>query len=136
VIVPGTLLFAAALLILATRMGPTPHYWTVLFPASILTGIGVGFSISTLGSAANAFLPPTRFAMGSAFNATCRQVGAALGIAIAVALLGQPGRPDAAAAFDRTWVVLATTSLAAGAVMLLFYRRPVTADHEAVVLPV
>ncbi|MEA3076689.1 MAG: hypothetical protein QOF60_1597 [Actinomycetota bacterium] len=136
VIVPGTLMFAAALLILAARMGPTPQYWTVLFPASILTGVGVGFSISTLGSAANAFLPPTRFAMGSAFNATCRQVGAALGIAIAVALLGTPGRPDAAAAFDRTWIVLASTSLAAGTVMLLFYRRPVTAGHEAVVLPV
>jgi EmrB/QacA subfamily drug resistance transporter len=136
VIVPGTLMFATALLVLAARMGPTPQYWTVMFPASILTGVGVGFSISTLGSAANAFLPPTRFAMGSAFNATCRQVGAALGIAIAVALLGQPGRPDAAAAFDRTWVVLAATSLAAGTVMLLFYRRPVTAGHEAVVLPV
>lgn len=136
VIIPGTFLFAVALATLAVRMGREPEYWAVLFPATVLTGLGVGFSIATLGSAANAFLPPTRFAMGSAFNATCRQVGAALGIAIAVALLGRPGRPDAAAAFDRTWIFLAATSLASGVVMLLFYRRPVSAGHEAVVLPV
>jgi EmrB/QacA subfamily drug resistance transporter len=136
VIIPGTLFFAAALLSLVVRIEPEPHYWSVLFPASIFTGLGVGFSISTLGSAANAFLPPTRFAMGSAFNATCRQVGAALGIAIAVAMLGTPGGPGSSARFDRTWTALAGTALASGAVMLLLYRRPADAPQpEIEVLP-
>jgi MFS family permease len=134
VIVPGTLVFACGLLSLAARMGPEPHYWSVMFPASVMTGIGVGFSISTISSAATAFLPPTRFAMGSAFNATGRQVGAALGIAIAVALLGRPGRANVGATFDRTWTFLATMVLASGAVVLLGYRRPAGAPEPDVSL--
>lgn len=136
VIVPGTVLFAAGMALLSLRIHPDPNYWSVFFPSSILTGIGVGLSISTLGSAANAFLPPTRFAMGSAFSSTCRQIGAALGFAAAVSLLGTPGRPDAQAAFVRTWGILTGVILLSGLVMLLFYRRPVSAPEPDVpILP-
>jgi hypothetical protein len=50
-------------------------------------GIGVGSTISTLGSASNAYLPPQRFAMGSACNATARQIGAAIVVDVVAALL-------------------------------------------------
>lgn len=128
VIVPGTLLFAVGMALYAVRLGPTPDYWGDYFLSNLLVGAGVGMTISTLGSASNAFLPPTRFAMGSAFNATTRQIGAALGIAITVALLGsgtglQP--------FDRTWFSMATVALAAGLVMLTLYRRPIATVEEA-----
>ena len=124
VIVPGTLLFAAGILGLVAFIGVEPNYWAVLFPANVLTGFGVGFTISTLGSAANAYLPPHRFAMGSAFNATCRQIGAALGIAIAVSVLGRPGSAGFVASFDTAWLFIAGTALASGAVILVLYRRP------------
>ncbi len=124
VIVPGTLLFAAGILGLVVFIGVEPNYWAVLFPANVLTGFGVGFTISTLGSAANAYLPPHRFAMGSAFNATCRQIGAALGIAVAVAVLGRPGSPGFIASFDTAWLFIAITALLSGAVILVLYRRP------------
>ncbi len=134
VIVPGTLLFAAGILALVVFIRPEPNYWTVLFPANVLTGFGVGFTISTLGSAANAYLPPARFAMGSAFNATCRQIGAALGIAIAVAALGRPDAPDFEATFDRTWIFIAVTALLSGGLILGFYRRPSAAPEPDVEL--
>lgn len=128
VIVPGTLLFAAGILALVFFVGEEPNYWPVLFPANVLTGFGVGFTISTIGSAANAFLPPHRFAMGSAFNATCRQIGAALGIAVAVAMLGRPGTRDFVDSFDLAWTFIALTALASGALVFAFYRRPVVVD--------
>ena len=136
VIVPGTLLFAAGIVGLVAFADPEPEYWRVLFPANVLTGFGVGFTISTLGSAANAFLPPARFAMGSAFNATCRQIGAALGIAVAVALLGRPGGPDFVDSFDTAWLFIAGTALLSGGLILTLYRRPSTApEPDVAVLP-
>ena len=131
VIVPGTILYALGLVLLVIRMEPTPDYWSTLFPSNLLVGAGVGMTISTLGSASNAFLPPTRFAMGSAFNATVRQIGAALGIAMVVAMLGTPGEGDVLATFDRTWLTMAAISLLAGLVMLTLYRRPIAAVEQA-----
>lgn len=133
VIAPGTVLFATGAAILATRMGPTPDYWREMFPASVLGGLGVGCAISTIGSAATAFLPAQRFAMGSAFNNTCRQIGAAVGIAMAVAMLQQSARLGPLTAFHRTWAVLAALSLAAGALMAALYRRPAYAPAPDVV---
>ncbi|HUP87161.1 MAG TPA: MFS transporter [Acidimicrobiales bacterium] len=132
VIAPGTLLFASGIIGLVLFIGPEPDYWRVLFPANVLTGFGVGFTISTIGSAANAFLPPTRFAMGSAFNATCRQIGAALGIAVAVSVLGRPGSQDFVDSFDTAWSFIASTALAAGALILFAYRRPPEAPEPDV----
>lgn len=134
VIVPGTLLFAAGITGLVLFLRPEPNYWSVLFPANVLTGFGVGFTISTLGSAANAYLPPDRFAMGSAFNATSRQIGAALGIAVAVAVLGRPGGPDFVASFDRAWTFIAATALLSGLLILTLYRRPPDAPEPEVPL--
>jgi EmrB/QacA subfamily drug resistance transporter len=134
VIVPGTLLFAAGILGLVAFITPEPDYWRVLFPANVLTGFGVGFTFSTLGSAANAYLPPNRFAMGSAFNATCRQIGAALGIATAVAILGRPGTPDFADSFDTAWTAIAIAALTSGALILFAYRRPPGAPEPDVEL--
>lgn len=95
----------------------------------MFTGIGVGFTISTVGAASNAFLPPTRFAMGSAFNATVRQIGAALGSSIAVAVLGSADNIGAARASDRAWIFMAVMSFAAGLLMLTLYRRPISAPQ-------
>jgi EmrB/QacA subfamily drug resistance transporter len=125
VIVPGTLLYALGLGLLAVRIQPEPDYWAVMFPSNLLVGAGVGLTISTLSSASNAYLPPTRFAMGSAFNATVRQIGAALGIAVAVAMLGTAVGGDVEPAFRRTWFTMAAIALSAGVVMLALYRRPI-----------
>lgn len=132
VIVPGTIVFAIGVALMALRLGPEPAYWTNLFPASVFTGVGVGFTISTVGAASNAFLPPMRFAMGSAFNATVRQIGAALGFAVAVAILGTADDVGPARAFDRAWVFMAAMSLTAGVLMWTLYRRPITAPEPDV----
>ena len=132
IVVPGALFFAAGCALLI-RLPLEPDYWRAYFPAFLVVGLGVGLTISTIGAASNAFLPPDRFAMGGAVNATLRQIGAALGIAIAVALLGEPTSPVAVGrAFDHAFTFVAFAGLAAGLLMWALYRPPIAPVVEGV----
>lgn len=82
----GSSLLAIGTFGLSRTLTLDPHYLTHYMPWMLLTGAGVGCSISTLSSSASAFLPPARFAMGSALNTTARQIGSALGAALATSL--------------------------------------------------
>jgi EmrB/QacA subfamily drug resistance transporter len=130
VVLPGLALFAVGMAMLLTFAGPDPDYWRAWFPSIVVTGTGLGISFATIGSAANAYLPPNHFAMGSAFNATCRQVGAALGIAAATALRSTAST-DGMAGFHRCWWFIVGAAAAAAAVMGLLYRPPSDADALA-----
>jgi MFS family permease len=110
VAVPGGLLFAAGCALFSLRLGATPHYASVILPATLTTGMGVGLSFASLGSAAVAELPPTRFATGSAVASCLRQVGAVLGLAVLVAVLGNH---PSLHVFHRAYALMAGT----GAVM-------------------
>jgi hypothetical protein len=65
-----------------------------------------------LSAAAVAGLPPERFGIGGAVNQTARQMGAVLGVALLVSILGTPTSPDAALdAFRSAWVLCAVAAL-------------------------
>jgi EmrB/QacA subfamily drug resistance transporter len=117
-LVPGQLLFAAGVLWLATGVGATPAYLTLWLPAFLLTGVGVGLSLPSLSSAAVAALPPNRLATGGAVNNTARQVGAALGVAILIAIVGRPGGAEALDAFRQGFLFCAACAVACGAIAL------------------
>jgi EmrB/QacA subfamily drug resistance transporter len=114
VALPGGLLFAAGCLLFAATTRATPDYATEFLPWTILTGTGVGLSFAAWGSAAVAELPASRFATGSAISSTSRQIGAVLGIAALVAILGTPAPQDVVASFHEAWRLMATTSIVAG----------------------
>jgi hypothetical protein len=126
VIVPGALLFAAGQLWFATQVGPAPAYLRDWLPGLLLGGLGIGLALPTLGSAAAATLPAAHFALGSAVNATARQLGAVLGVSMLVAILGTPSPGRAAAAFDRTWTAIGVVALAAAATSLALRRAAST----------
>lgn len=121
VIVPGALLYAAAQVWFLTRVGSDPAYVTEFLPGFLLLGVGIGLTFSTLGGASAASLPPQRFAIGSAVNATARQIGAVLGISGLIAILGTT---TGLAAAERAWTAILLTALATGAVALLLPARP------------
>jgi EmrB/QacA subfamily drug resistance transporter len=135
VAIPGGLLFAAGCLGFALTTDGTPGYATEILPWQILTGTGVGLSFAAWGSAAVAELPPSRFSTGSAISSTSRQIGAVLGIAILVAVLGTPRPEDAVATFHTAWRLMALTS-AAAAITAVGLGRVRARDPEAVLAKV
>ncbi len=125
VLVPGAVAFAAAMLLLfATRVGSTPHYVTDWLPAAMLTGVGIGLTFTTLGSAAVASLPPSRFGVGSAINSSFRQLGAVLGVSVFVAVLGTPSTASALDAFHRVWYVMAAVAALSALLCAGIRNRP------------
>jgi MFS family permease len=131
VVVPGALVYAAGAAMLATHVGAHPDYLGQWLPATLLTGAGVGITFPTLGGAAASSLPPARFAVGAAVNATSRQLGAVLGVAILVALLGTPGPGEALDAFDRAWTFIAAGGVLAALAALGLGAGPVAARMPA-----
>lgn len=126
VVAPGALLFVAGQLWFATQVGPSPAYLRQWLPGLLLGGLGIGLALPTLGSAAAATLPAAHFALGSAINATARQLGAVLGVSMLVAVLGTPAPAQAAAAFDRIWTAIGLVSLAAAIASLALRRASST----------
>jgi EmrB/QacA subfamily drug resistance transporter len=133
VALPGGLFFATGCLVFAASTSATPHYASEYLPATLLTGAGVGLSFAAWGSAAVAELPHSRFATGSAISSTSRQIGAVLGIAILVAVLGTPRPEDALATFHKAWVLMAIPAAAAG-LLSLALGRVRARDPEAAVV--
>jgi NTE family protein len=121
VAVTGALVFAAGAAVLASRTGPAVDYAGAMLPGMLLTGAGIGLTISSLGAAAVLDLPRARFATGSAVTACLRQIGAVLGIAVLIAVVGgaadtaaDPAR--AVAGFHAAWWLMSATGLATAAI--------------------
>jgi EmrB/QacA subfamily drug resistance transporter len=127
-LVPGQLLFATGVIWLATSVDSTPAFLTLWLPAFVLTGIGVGLSLPSLSSAAVAALPPGRLATGGAVNNTARQVGAVLGVAILIAIVGRPGGAGALEAFRNGFLFCAACALTCSAIALALGRVRVLAQ--------
>jgi MFS family permease len=128
----GCFIFATSMTLMNIFMVKDPSYWTHFFPYNVVSGIGIGLSISTFSSAATAYLPHTRFAMGSALSNTSRQVGAALGLAIVGSLLTAAVREkDVAHGVQQGWAYVSITIFLAGIVMLALFRKP-TAEQVAI----
>jgi EmrB/QacA subfamily drug resistance transporter len=107
VIVPGAALFALGSLYYAWQTTAHPDYVTTFLPASLLIGVSIGAAFSTLGAAASQSLPPAQFGVGSAVSSMARQLGAVIGVAVLVAVLGAPSPAGALGAFHDAWHVTA-----------------------------
>src|SRR6478609_8890511 len=125
VIVPGTLFFAAGVMVLRSA-GATPDWLGLWLPGACLTGIGIGLAFPTLGAASVRDIPDERFATASAVNAAFRQVGAVLGTAILVAMVGEPvGLQEALSSADSAYLFSVFAALASGAAVLGLRRQRV-----------
>src|SRR5215831_9842800 len=118
----GALLFGAGSALWIALIGLQPDYWARFFPAMLIGGSGVGLALPAFTIAATATLPPHKLATGMGAQTMFRQIGATLGVAAFVAVLGTPTLGTVIAAYNHTrWFMLA--SAAAAAVALALIRR-------------
>ena len=115
----GATLFALSALWWVGAMGAEPDYAGTFLPAMMVGGAGVGLAIPSITGVATAALPPTRFATGTALVGMSRQVGAALGVAVLVAIVGTPAPEDAVATLGHGWLFVVGAMAAAAVAMLL-----------------
>ena len=132
-IAAGASLMAVGLLAQTRIAAGGDFRWPWLLAAAVV-GLGVGLCYPLLGAAAVAGLPASQLAAVSAVNQCARQVGAAVGIATTVALLGPS---STAASFHRAWVVTAACCGVAAAATRLMARSttPVAVEPAAAELP-
>ena len=123
-VIPGGILFALAGIGLLLRAGTTPTYVTVWLPSSLLVGLGVGLCLPVLSSAAVHGLAPSRFAVGSAVNQSIRALGAVLGVALAVALLGRDPRTADLPTFQHVFALFVCCGLLTSAASIAIRTGP------------
>jgi predicted acylesterase/phospholipase RssA/CRP-like cAMP-binding protein len=121
IIVVGALIWTGSLLWYIERVGPAPDFVGAWLPGQVLQGIGVGATLPMLGGAALARLAQgSSYATAAAVVSSTRQLGAVIGIALLVIVIGTPARGAAEEALRRGWALAAIcfAAVAIGAVAL------------------
>jgi MFS family permease len=114
--VAGGLAYAASAVWLLVFADAHTSYVVDWLPAAVLAGLGIGICFPILSAASVSSIPAHQFAVGGAVNQAARQVGAVVGVALAVAVLGSAVPASAAAGFDR-WFLLSCLIAAASALV-------------------
>ena len=117
---------AIGLLLTARNFGPDPDFVGAILLPSMFIGVAAGTGFSQLVGAAMRDVPPHQYAMGGAGRTTVFQMAIALGIAVAVAVIGRPQGPvEALAAYDDSWLICAGAfELVAVTAGLLYPPKP------------
>jgi EmrB/QacA subfamily drug resistance transporter len=131
VAIAGASLFALALLWVVVAADSTPDFAGVWLPYGLVGGAGIGLGLPALIGATAAGLPPARFATGMALATTARQLGAVIGVALLVAVVGTPAPGDAVAAYHEGFALCAGALAVAAACAGLLGRAPEAAPARA-----
>ncbi|MDC8981943.1 DHA2 family efflux MFS transporter permease subunit [Mycobacterium marinum] len=104
----GALVWAGSLFWYLQRVGTEPDFLRRWLPGQLLQGIGVGATLPVLSSAAlTGVAKGGSYATTSAVVSTTRQLGAVIGVAALVILIGKPEHGAAADALRRGWAMSA-----------------------------
>ncbi len=104
IVVPGALVWAGGMAYFASQLGVSPDFLGEWLVGMVILGIGAGLTFPTLSGAAVGSVPGPRFAVATSLNSVARQLGAALGVAILIAILGKPTPLQALHAFEHGWL--------------------------------
>ena len=114
----GGVLVAAGIALNAARLGLEPDFVRDYLPGQVLTGTGGGLSMPAFTAVAVSAVPATRFATAIGLSSAFRQIGATLGVAAFVALVGSPARDRAVAAYQDGWTFMTVAALLGAGLML------------------
>ncbi len=127
----GGVLFALAGVWWIWRVGAEPGFLLDFLPGLLIGGAGVGLALpaSTVGAVSG--LPPARLATGIGALMTFRQVGATIGVAALVAILGAATPADGLAPFDDARILIIAGALASAVSLLALQLRSSVAPAPA-----
>ena len=103
VLIPGALVWAGGMAWFVTQLTVAPDFLGGWLPGMLILGTGAGLTFPTLSGAAVGSMPGPRFAIATSLNSVARQIGAALGVAILIAIIGTPAPAEALHAFQHGW---------------------------------
>nr|WP_241011095.1 MFS transporter [Mycobacterium gordonae] len=129
----GALIWAGSLVWYLECVGSTPDFLGAWLPGQLLQGIGVGATFPLLGSAAlSGLVAGGSYATASAVTGTIRQVGAVLGVAMLVILIGTPARGAAEEVLRRGWVMAGICFLVVAFGAVFLGRARASSEDETV----
>jgi NTE family protein len=134
IIVARALVWTGSLVWYIERVGPTAHFITEWLPGQMLQGIGVGATLPILGSAALAGLAAGgSYATASAVVGSTRQLGAVIGVALLVIVVGTPGRGATEGVLRHGWTLAAVcfALVAIGGLFLGRFEKSAAVDDSA-----
>jgi len=122
VITAGSMVAATAVALWLLTVEADSSYVATFLPGAILLGIGVGVGFPMLTAASMHDVPAASYAVGAAGNTTVRQIALALGISIAVAIVGTAENSTGdIEAFRRSWLICGAFFLATAVVIAMRY---------------
>ena len=131
VAVPGALIWAGAYAWFAGVVSTTPHVLTQWLPGQVISGIGVGMVLPIVAAAALEAVPGGGYATASAVVSSARQLGAVIGVALLVNIVGSPAPGQAVTAFRHVWVMSVGCFLAVAVLSLALRRQPAREPETA-----
>lgn len=115
----GNLFFVVGLLVWALRITVSADYAAAMLPGTVMIGVGIGLALPTLVATGAFSLPLERVATSSSVVNMSRQIGAVIGVAVLVVVLGKPVGMDAThTAFRDGWYAIIVIGLLAAAASL------------------
>ena len=137
----GPLVIAASLF-LFTRIGGSGDYWTAVFPAVVVFGLGVAINVAPLTATALAAAPADHAGIASAVNNDVARAAGLIAVAVLPALAGITGdsylHPAELAHGFKVAAMMAAVFCAAGGVLAFFTirnpprsKRPAEVPHES-----
>lgn len=116
----GALMTAGAFGGFAIAVTETSSYWTSILPLTILLGAGTGMAWPVFTSAALIGVEPSQYGQANGLNLTMRQLGAAIGIAVVIAVVGNSGEATLDD-FSAAWAMAAIALVSCAAVIAVAY---------------
>lgn len=128
VITMGLLMAVFGTLYWIVMIGSQPNYLVDMLAGAVLFGIGLGVAVPMLTAASLRDVEPRSFAVAAAGNTTCRQIAMAIGISVAVAIVGS-GVPTVES-FKISWGISGALSLIAAVVVAVTYPNAAESQSE------
>ena len=104
-------------------LSATPNYWVSAAPSIGLFGFGWSLTQPPLNTGVLSRVGADFYGEVNASFNTVRNIAAALGVALAISVLGDKDRPDVIAAYDRVFWVFLSSVVACWLVLFFVYSR-------------